>query len=43
MYLELAAKNKHWVKIDCVENDKILPPDVIHQKILDILKKKEFI
>jgi len=39
MYLELAAKNKHWVKIDCVENGKILPIETIHQKIIDVLKK----
>ncbi len=37
MYLEIVKTNKNWVKIDCVENNKILPPEIIHQKILDKL------
>jgi dTMP kinase len=37
MYLETVKTNKSWVKIDCVKNNKILPPEIIHQKILDKL------
>ncbi|MBI5122559.1 hypothetical protein HZA75_01745 [Candidatus Roizmanbacteria bacterium] len=37
MYLKIVKTNKSWVKIDCVENKKILPPEMIHQKILDKL------
>ncbi len=37
MYLEIVKTNKSWVKIDCVENNKILPPELIHRKILDKL------
>lgn len=37
MYLAMVRNNKNWIKIDCVENEKILPPEVIHQKILDKL------
>lgn len=37
MYLAMVKNNKSWVKIDCVENEKILPPEMIHQKILDKL------
>ena len=37
MYLAMVRNNKNWVKIDCVENEKILPPELIHQKILDKL------
>lgn len=37
MYLETVNTNKSWVKIDCVKNNKILPPEIIHQKILDKL------
>lgn len=40
MYLELAKQYKHWVKIDCVVNGKILPVEVIHQKIIAVLKEK---
>ena len=36
MYLELAKRYKHWVKIDCIENGKLLTPENIHQKIIDI-------
>jgi len=43
MYFELTTKNKHWVKIDCVENGKILSSEIIHQKILSVLKKKGYI
>lgn len=40
MYLELAKRYRHWVKIDCVSDGKILPPEVIRQKILSLLKEK---
>jgi len=40
LYLKFSSENKHWVKIDCVEDGKIIPPEVIHQKILEILRKK---
>jgi dTMP kinase len=43
MYLEIVKTNKSWVKIDCVENDNILPPVKIHKKIIDILDKKGYI
>lgn len=39
MYLDVVKTNKSWVKIDCVENGVILPPDIIHKKIINILKK----
>lgn len=42
-YLNLIKKYKHWVKINCVKEGKILPPEVIHQKIIEILKKKGYI
>lgn len=34
MYLEIVRTNKSWVKIDCVENNKILSPEIIHKRIL---------
>lgn len=37
LYLDIVKTNKNWVKIDCVENEKILSPELIHQKILDKL------
>lgn len=43
MYLSLAEKNKHWVKIDCVENNELLSIELIHKKILQVLKEKEII
>jgi len=43
MYLELLAKNKHWVKIDCVVDGKILSPEIIHKKIIQILKEKNLL
>ncbi len=43
MYLALSKKYRHWIKIDCVKNNKILPPEIIHQKIITVLKSKKFI
>ena len=43
MYLQFAKQYKHWVKIDCVKNGKILSPELLHQKIISILKKKGYI
>lgn len=43
MYLDLAKKYKHWIRIDCMENGILLPPDEIHLKILQAIptiKKK---
>ena len=33
MYLELAKKYKHWVKVDCVENEKLLSKEEIFRKM----------
>lgn len=37
MYLELSQKYKHWHKIDCVNNGKILPKEVIAAQVLKTL------
>ena len=35
MYLELCERNKHWVKIDCINNDGVLlSPEAIHRKVV---------
>jgi dTMP kinase len=41
MYLELAKKYKHWKTIECVNEDKIIPIDAIHKKIVEIIGEKE--
>lgn len=41
MYLQFAEKYRHWVKIDCVENNQLLSPQAIHNKILEVLKQKK--
>ena len=43
MYLELAKRYRHWTTINCVKNNRILPPEDIHQSILNSLKEKELI
>lgn len=43
MYLWMINRQKNWVKIDCVVNDKILPPNKIHQKVLKELAKKHIL
>ncbi|VVA43675.1 Thymidylate kinase [Candidatus Roizmanbacteria bacterium] len=42
MYLDIAKSDKKWVKIDCVENNKILSPELIHKKITDIITSSKF-
>lgn len=43
MYLDLAKNRRKWVKIDCCQDDKILPKKVIHDKILKVLKRRKII
>ncbi len=43
MYLEFSNKYRHWVKIDCLENNRLLSPQIINQKIIKILKEKKII
>lgn len=38
-FLDLADKEKHWVKIDCTKNNKILSVDDIHIKIVAEIEK----
>ncbi len=40
MYLLLSSLKKNWVTIHCVKNGSILPQEIIHQKILTVLKEK---
>ncbi|MBL7159138.1 nucleoside 2-deoxyribosyltransferase [Candidatus Microgenomates bacterium] len=40
MYLYLAKNKRKWIKIDCTENNKILPKEKIHEMIVETLKKK---
>ena len=42
MYLDILKTNKSWIKIDCVENNKILTPEIIHKRILNVLIKKGY-
>jgi Thymidylate kinase len=41
MYLHLSKTKKNWVVLNCVENGKILPKEVIHQKVIQILVDKK--
>ncbi len=43
VYLDLAKRYRHWIKVDCVKDGKILPPDVIHDEIVKILRQKKYI
>lgn len=42
MYLDIAKTDKKWVKINCVENDKLLSPKLIHEKIVKIVISSKF-
>ena len=43
IYLWLAKRKRNWVKIDCVEKDRMLSRQTIHQKILGVLRKKGYL
>ena len=43
LYLDTVKENKSWIKVDCVENNKIISPEAIHDKIIIILGKKGYI
>jgi len=43
MYLKLTKQYKHWYKIDCVENNTLLSPNMIHQRIVSTLQKEKII
>lgn len=43
MYLQLAKQYKHWYKINCVENNNLLSPEIIHQRIISTLQKEKII
>jgi dTMP kinase len=43
MYLKLAKNKKNWVIINAVENNKILPIETIHKKIIKTLVDKKII
>jgi len=37
MYLKIARTNSNWVKIDCIDDNKILSEEIIHQRIVDTI------
>lgn len=42
-YLEIVKNNSNWVKVDCTENNQILLPEIIHDKIIEVLVNKGYI
>lgn len=43
IYYWLNTKKKNWVKIDCIEGGKLLSKTAVHQKIVEVLKKKNYL
>jgi len=42
-YLWLLKKNTHWLKIDCVEKNKLLSKTAIHKKIIRVLQEHKYL
>lgn len=40
MFLSFAKQYKHWVKIDCVKNNKLLSIDEVHKQVIEVVQKK---
>ncbi len=43
MYLTLATSRPNWVALECAKDGKILPKEVIHEKVLTILRERKII
>lgn len=43
MYFWLYKHKRNWIKIDCAKDNKILPPHLIHEKIVKALQKKKIV
>lgn len=43
MYLSLSKKRKNWVVIECVIDGVILTKEMIHEKVLEVLRNKRLI
>lgn len=43
VYDELCLNRKNWVKVDCTSGGKILKPEEIHKKVLEILRRKKIL
>lgn len=39
-YESLARERKNWVKVECVENGRLLSPKIIHRRVLAILNQR---
>ena len=42
-YESLARERKNWVRVECLENGRLMTPEVIHKRVLEVLKQKIFI
>ena len=42
-YLYMCKTDKKWVKINCCRKGQIFPPEEIHQKVIKLLKRKNFL
>ncbi|MEI6533070.1 MAG: thymidylate kinase [Candidatus Roizmanbacteria bacterium] len=42
-YLNLTERFLHWNKISCTEQGKLLSKKAIHEKVIELLKRKNFI
>jgi dTMP kinase len=43
MYLSLSKKYKHWITISCLQNGKLLSPEIIHDNIISVLHEKKIL
>lgn len=43
VYLDFCKKYRHWVKVDCTRNGEIMSKEEIHEKVVEVLRKKKII
>ena len=43
IYLDLSKRYKHWLRIDCVVDGKLLSPTEIHKKVVEVLQERKIL
>src|SRR3990167_11381683 len=42
-YESLARERKNWLRVECLENGRLMSPEAIHQKVLETLKQRKIL
>lgn len=43
VYDDVSKNRKNWIKVECTKNGQILKPGEVHEKVLEVLRKKNIL